>query len=434
MATRRHSIRLTFNTVRRSLGFVDVEYRRSMVNSAAPSQGLLLLSELFPPAIGGSAVLFGEIYSRVEVPVTVLSEGVGMDDYGIRSPRALLRYLRLALRLRGSARRVAMIHCGRALPEGLAAFICRRFGGPRYACWAHGEDIATALTSRELTLLMRMVYRGADVTFANSVNTRGMLRELGIAADRLEIVYPGVDTQRFRPEVDATEIRQRVAPNGETVLLSVGRLQTRKGHDLMIQAVRQLTREPHRSLRYVIVGDGLERSRLEALVDQCGVRQYVTFAGEVASGLLPHYYAACDIFVLPNRVEQNDVEGFGIVFLEAAASGKPTVGGRSGGVPEAMADGVTGLLVGGTDVEELAATIARLMDSESLRRTLGEAGRIRAVREFSWESAARRVSASHERLTNRRTGATTVIDDHRANPASAVGVVGGAAAHERKVP
>src|SRR5688572_24675142 len=201
-----------------------------MLNSTVTPQGLLLLSELLPPAIGGSAVLFGEIYSRLEIPVTVLSDGLRMDDYGIRSAGSLSKYLRLAFKLRSSTRQVAMIHCGRALPEGLAAWLCRRLGGPRYACWAHGEDIASALTSRELTLLMRMVYRGADVVFANSVNTRGMLRELGIAADRLEIVYPGVDTQRFRPEVDATEIRQRVAPNGETVLLSVGRLQTRKGH------------------------------------------------------------------------------------------------------------------------------------------------------------------------------------------------------------
>jgi phosphatidylinositol alpha-1,6-mannosyltransferase len=160
----------------------------------------------------------------------------------------------------------------------------------------------------------------------------------------------------------------------------------------------------------------------------------VTFIGEVAAELLPQYYAACDVFVLPNRVEQGDVEGFGIVFLEAAASGKPTVGGRSGGVPEAMADGVTGLLVGGTDVEELAATIERLMDSEPLRRSLGEAGRLRAVKEFSWESAAQRVSARHERLTNSKTGATTLSSDHSATAARAVGVSGGATAHERKVP
>jgi len=130
------------------------------------------------------------------------------------------------------------------------------------------------------------------------------------------------------------------------------------------------------------------------------------------------------------------VEGFGIVFLEAAASGKPAVGGRSGGVPEAVADGVTGLLVGGTDAEELATTIARLMDSEALRRSLGEAGRARAVREFGWESAAQRVSATiHRRMVDGNTGARTIVNGHRAaTPARDVGAIAAAAAHERKAP
>ncbi len=407
-----------------------------MLNSAPNAHGLLLLSELFPPAIGGSAVLFGEIYSRLgDTPVTVLSEGVAMADYGIRHPRSLWRYLRLALKVRMASRGMAMVHCGRALPEGLAAWLCRRSGGPRYACWAHGEDIATALTSRELTLLMRRVYADAEVVFANSENTRRMLRELGIADDRLELVYPGVDTQRFRPDVDATEICRRIAPRGELVLLSVGRLQTRKGHDLVIQAVGQLTRQQHRSLRYVIVGDGHERHRLAALVDHCGVRDCVTFIGEVPGELLPQYFAAGDIFVLPNRVEHNDVEGFGIVYLEAAASGKPAIGGRSGGVPEAVAEGVTGLLVGGTDVEELAAAIARLMDSAPLRRSLGDAGRARAVRGFSWDAAAERVLACHQRLAAGSTRARTIIDEHRAaTPSRDVGVAGAAGAYERKAP
>lgn len=393
------------------------------MNATAASPEIVLLSELFPPAIGGSAVLFGEIYSRLgSTPVAVISDGIEMVEYGsgIRAPRALWRYLRLAFRLRASAGAKTMIHCGRALPEGVAAWLCKLSGGPRYASWAHGEDIASALTSRELTWLMRMVLAGADVIFANSVNTSDMLRDLGVPADRIEIVYPGVDTLRFRPDIDATEVRRQIAPHDETVLLSVGRLQTRKGHDLMIQAVGQLTREGHRALRYVIIGDGSERPRLDALVDHCGVREYVTFVGEMPAPLLPHYYAACDIFVLPNRVEQGDVEGFGIVFLEAAASGRPTVGGRSGGVPEAVADGETGLLVSGTDVAELAATIARLMESETLRRRLGDAGRIRTVREFAWECAADRVLAVHQRFTNSETGATTTV----------AGVV---RAHERKV-
>lgn len=393
--------------------------------------GVLLLSELFPPAIGGSAVLFGEIYSRLDIPVTVVSDGVATPDFGIRNPRSLLHYLRLAFRLRMASPRPQMIHCGRALPEGVAAWLCRRAGGPRYACWAHGEDIATALTSRELTFLMRRVYRGAEIVFANSESTRRMLRDLGVPIDRLQIVYPGVDTQRFRPDIDATELRRRLAPNGETLLLSVGRLQMRKGHDVMIEALAKLTPQ-HRSLRYVIVGDGQERARLEALVEQHGVRDHVRFEGEVPGNMLPQYFAACDVFVLPNRIEQSDVEGFGIVFLEAAASGKPTIGGRSGGVPEAVADGVTGLLVGGTDADELAATVARLIESEHLRRSLGEAGRARAVRDFAWESAAARVSSVTKQVVEGAARARTNIDEHRVTQVCDVGVVADRRAHERK--
>jgi phosphatidylinositol alpha-1,6-mannosyltransferase len=256
---------------------------------------------------------------------------------------------------------------------------------------------------------MRVVYAGASVIFANSKNTRRMLLDLGVDAERVDIVYPGVDTERFRPDIDASEIRRHVAPHGETVLLSVGRFQARKGHDLVIQAVRTLTRWGYRSLRYVIVGDGQERSRLEALVDQCGVREFVTFRGEVSAELLPKYYAACDIFVLPNRIEQTDVEGFGIVFLEAAASGKPAIGGTTGGVPEAVANDVSGLLVNGTDVEELASTIARLMDDEPLRRNLGAAGRARAVRDFRWDCAAQRVGMAHRRNGVARSAALDII-------------------------
>src|SRR5262249_32016510 len=151
---------------------------------------------------------------------------------------------------------------------------------------------------------------------------------------------------------------------------TVGRLQRRKGHDLTIETLAALKPAlPH--LRYVIVGEGEERARLEALVAHHGLSDRVTFAGAVAAEELPSYYAAADIFVHPNRVDAGDVEGFGIVFLEAAATGLPTIGGNSGGVPEAIEGDVTGLLVDGTDVNELAIAVRRLAESATLRREMG---------------------------------------------------------------
>jgi phosphatidylinositol alpha-1,6-mannosyltransferase len=191
-------------------------------------------------------------------------------------------------------------------------------------------------------------------------------------------------------------VRRRYAGPGDILLLSVGRLQRRKGHDIAIQAIATLrTRLPN--LRYVIAGDGEERSRLERLAADLNVQDRVFFAGIVSDADLPAFYAACDIFLLPNRVDEGDIEGFGIVFLEAAASGKPVIGGNNGGVPEAVDRDVTGLLVDGADVWAVAAAIADLATSEERRGRMGLAGRVRAHGSFSWQRAAAAVSELQRR-------------------------------------
>jgi phosphatidylinositol alpha-1,6-mannosyltransferase len=380
---------------------------------------LILLTEHFPPSVGGSAVLFDGVYSRLpDCGVLVLTDdrGAGPSSdrrgamqicrrpiatrrWGMLQPAGFRHHVRVASVLRTlGAGRDAIVHCGRALPEGVAAWVARRLGGPRYVCWAHGEDLATARTSRELSFLTRRVFRGAAAAIANSRHTAAMLSAIGIASDRIHVVYPGVDAERFHPHVDGTAVRRFLSEPGDVVLLSVGRLQRRKGHDLVLGAMAAL-RDRLPTLRYVIVGDGEERQRLERLAASYGVDSRVYFAGEVPSALLPAYYAACDMFVLPNRIEGDDLEGFGIVFLEAAATGKPAIGGRSGGVPEAIAEGQTGLLVGGTDAGELAAAIVTLARSPHMRARLGRAARARIVAEFSWQRAATVVNTLHHRLT-----------------------------------
>jgi phosphatidylinositol alpha-1,6-mannosyltransferase len=126
----------------------------------------------------------------------------------------------------------------------------------------------------------------------------------------------------------------------------------------------------------------------------------VTFAGSVTEADLPRYYAACDVFAHPNRVEGTDLEGFGLVFLEAAASGRPSIGGNSGGVPEAVQDATTGLLVSGTDPDELAQAISRLHASPADLQAMGAAARDRVVRDFDWARAARAVEAVHQRVSS----------------------------------
>ena len=372
---------------------------------------ILLVSELFPPAVGGSAVLLKNVYERLaESSVTVLTgesapplggdgrltvvrRPMSADRWGILTPAGLGRHLRTARSIRSlAASPHAIVHCGRALPEGVSALVARSVGGARYVCWTHGEELAYARSSRELGVLMRLVHRGAAAVIANSRNSARLLVSMGVSAERVHVVYPGVDATRFHPGAADRRSRQAMAPHGELVMLSVGRLQSRKGHDLAIAALDSIRQEIP-GLRYVIAGDGEERQRLERIVSERGLRDAVTFAGNVPDEALPALYAASDFFVHPNRVEGEDFEGFGIVFLEAAASGRAVIGGATGGVPEAVEEGVTGLLVGGTDPQELAGAIRRLALSAELRQRMGQAGRRRVLTDFTWERAAAKVSA-----------------------------------------
>jgi phosphatidylinositol alpha-1,6-mannosyltransferase len=374
-----------------------------------PEPHALIVSEVFPPEIGGSGELLSNIYRRLHgVTVSVLTQVIEgtpaeeVDPDGLTIIRRVMRNEEWGwLRPSGAARHLrtarlvsalietssTVVHSGRALPEGVGVWLACRLSGTPYVCWAHGEDVVAAAQSRELTGLMRLVYGGAAFIVANSHNTAALVRPF-VSHGRIEVVHPGVDAARFaRSAEPATALRQRLAKEGETVLLTVGRLQRRKGHDVTLQALATL-RSAGLPLRYVIVGDGEERARLEALAHSLGVAAFTEFVGRVDSRDLPTYYGAADIFCHPNRVENGDIEGFGIVFLEAAASGLPVIGGDSGGAAEAVERDVTGVLVSGERPDELALAISRLARDPDARRAMGQAGRHRATTLFSWERAA----------------------------------------------
>lgn len=375
--------------------------------------GILVVSEVFPPAIGGSGALLENVYRRLtrrrvrvlaqdapsglppyDGPLEVSRVSMSAPDWGVVRPSSLSRHVRVARTIRRALRQEpAVVHCARALPEGLSAAMALAGSGGTYVCWLHGEELGFASTSRELTWLARRVYHGARAVFANSQNSAGLLaRDWGVPEEKIHVVYPGVDAERFRPGNDGAAMRSVVAGPDDVVFLSVGRLQRRKGHDMVLKALARL-RARVRGARYVIVGDGPHQGQLESDVRTLGLTDIVHFAGPARADDLPAWYAASDVFVMPNRSDGVDFEGFGMVFLEAAAAGKPVIGGRSGGVPEAVEDGVTGLLVDGAAVGELEKAMAALAESHELRAQFGLAGRERALRRFSWDRAARDVDA-----------------------------------------
>jgi len=319
---------------------------------------------------------------------------------GVTSMAELAQIGSVARQIRQERRQAcrAFVHTARPLPEGLTALAAQMssWRAAPYVTWVHGEDLAVALTSREHGWLAKQVCRRASSVLCNSRFSANIVGSLGVAAQRIKVVHPGVDADRFRPDVDGSAERAAFGAAGP-VLLSVGRLQRRKGHDTTIQAVARVIAE-FPGLRYVIAGGGAEGPRLRQMAAELGVESAVVFLGEVEDDRLPALYAACDVFLMPTRREGPDVEGFGIVYLEAAASGRASIGGRNGGVPEAIEEGRSGLLVSGTNAEELAAAIRQLLTSASLRAQMGAAGRERVCQGLTWDRAARQVGEIHRGL------------------------------------
>ncbi len=386
----------------------------------------LLLSDIFPPKTGGSGRWFWEIYRRLPRAEYLVAAGehpdaaaldashdlrvtrlpLEMRNRSIRNWSSLTHYVRTARAVRQLARAegVRMIHAARPLSEGLVARMVRLRTGIPYCCYTHGEDINIATTSRELAWLTRRVLRGATAIIANSGFTRDLLlKQWNVPPENVRLLHPGVDCDYFQPAAPDPDVRKRFEWTGRPVILTVGRLQRRKGHDVMIEAVARL-RERVPNLLYAIIGDGEERARLVDLAGRLGVSACVQFLGEVKDAELLHCYQQCDLFALPNRAVGKDVEGFGMVLLEAQACGRPVLAGASGGTAETMVygrSGETGVLVACDRADEPTAVLAELLaDPERLAR-MGRAGRQWVEGKFNWPALAAEAQQTFGALLHR---------------------------------
>jgi phosphatidylinositol alpha-1,6-mannosyltransferase len=281
-----------------------------------------------------------------------------------------------------------MIHSARVLPEGVMALALKWQLGVPYICYVHGEDVATARDSREYVFLVRRVLQGARLLVANSHNTRRILcDEWNVPADRVTVLHPGVDTSRFVPAPRNIVIRQQLGWNDRPVILTVGRLQKRKGHDQMIRAVR-LLKDTFPDILYVAIGDGEERCTLERLIQEEQVTSNVKLVGELDDRRLIECYQQCDLFILPNRQVGQDIEGFGMVLLEAQACGKPAIAGRSGGTSEAINAPATGRIIPCEHPDTIAKCVAEMLREPAQLNDMGRVGRNWVVANFDWRTLA----------------------------------------------
>ena len=370
----------------------------------------LLVTNDFPPKVGGIQSYLWELWRRlpaadIAVHTTPHAEALAFDSEQAfvvtrsREP-VLLPTPTVVRRVRNLAERqgAELVVWDPALPVGHAA---RRVGRP-YAVVLHGSEVTVPGRLPMARSILARVLRGASLVIcAGNYPAAEAERAAGCTLPTV-VVPPGVDTDRFRPldEAERASVRRELGlPVDAPLVVSVSRLVPRKGMDTLIRSAARLGRtEP--DLGVAIAGSGRDRRRLEGLVASTGAP--VRFLGRVPEELLPGLYGAGDVFAMLCRSRWGGLEqeGFGIVFLEAAAAGVPQVAGESGGAAEAVAHERTGLVMGRPNaVEQVARTLSDLLGDRERRTEMGREARRRAEAEFSYDVLARRLRAGIDDAT-----------------------------------
>ncbi len=378
----------------------------------------LLVTSEYPPTVGGMGAFVAGVgagfVSKGWETLVIARKPSGFKGQvslktSEKSPRVIYRYAGIPgwdlksiffvgmwVLLR---KRPSFILIGHWYPHAIVALVWRLLTGVPYFIIIHGSDIFPYNPNPLKHLIKRIIMKAlpfflskANGLLPNSSYTRGLVLGFpGVRDERVAVLHPPVEHQFFQPvsEEEKQQVRGKYSLFEKRVILTVGHLSPRKGTSQVIEALPAILKAETKA-HYLVVGDGTERESLEHLVDSLGLRSAVTFAGAVAHEQLPAYYALADVFALVTYSLPGESEGetFGIVYLEAAAQGKPVVAGTHGGVADAVIHGATGLLVDPLDTKAIAEAIISLLKDTEKAQAIGQAGRRRAISEFSPEAVA----------------------------------------------
>ncbi len=384
-----------------------------MVESASPARAtvladpapeaprVLVVTNDFPPRVGGVQQYVWSLVQNLspERVAVVAPNWPGWREHDAAHPFSVHRWPSTFMWPTGELlRRIVstakehhseVVLFGHGFPLALLGPALADRGIP-YVVLTHGAEVWLGRIPGVSAAMRRALARAREVT-AISRYTAGRLRQLVPPEVPLSVVPPGLDERRFSPDVDGTAVTARHGLEGTKVVLCASRLVPRKGQDVLISGM-ELVRELVSDAALLLVGEGPYRSRLEDLA-RAGPPGGVIFAGQVPDPDLPSYYEASDVFAMPCRSRWGglEVEGFGIVFLEAAAAGKSVVAGRSGGAEEAVVDQETGLLVEGREPKAVALAIASLLRAPEVASRMGQAGRLRVEHGFTWKHQTKRL-------------------------------------------
>jgi len=391
-------------------------------------QKVLIITNDFPPRSGGIQSFVHALATRL-LPGQVVVYAPAWDgaaEFDARQPFAVIRHpTSLMLPVPSVARRARAIMTGHgcdtvlfgaAAPLGLLAPGLRRAGARRIVALTHGHEAGWAALPAARSLLRRIGEHVDVLTYLGEYVRIRLARALTpAAASRMVRLAPGVDTESFRPGAGGAAIRAKLGiPARAPVVVCVSRMVRRKGQDSLIRvwprvlaemsgradrlatATPVSARSPARYYEPVLlfVGDGPDAGRLRALVRRSGLTGSVIFAGPVPWEELPAYYDAGSVFAMPCRTRRSglDVEGLGLVYLEASATGLPVIGGDSGGAPDAILPGETGYVVGGRDEAALTDRLVSLLSDPEGAAAMGDKGFAWVDREWRWDLVAARLA------------------------------------------
>jgi len=291
-----------------------------------------------------------------------------------------------------------VIHCGNIRPVGYGVRWANRQLGVPYLVYVNGGDLLRERRKSQRSSMKRMSARSILGNAAGIVATSkwvadlsaDVMAEIGVAkAPRIAALDLGTDPVHFNPSRDTGALRRRWNVGDAPLLITVARLVPHKGQDMGIRALASLSRD-FPQLRYIMVGEGHDEQRLRGLARELGVADKVAFVGPMRDDELPEAYATSTIYLGASRVDKEiNVEGFGISFLEAGASGIPSVAGDSGGVRSAVRDSETGIVVPPTDADAIADAIRALLVNPEKRRQMGRAARRAVETHYNWDRVAR---------------------------------------------
>lgn len=374
----------------------------------------LLITLDFAPQVGGVATYWANLCKNLPADnlVVLAPEADSSIEFDTKQPYLIYRdeliwdnnfvwprWLPFLFHSWKIARRekIEQIIAAQLLPGGLIALLLKFFLRISYFVSIHGMDVAWSQRIKRKKFAGKLVFKNARGIIANSQFTLGLAKS---AASKLpetkQIIYPCPNDDLLHKQPLPALITDRLRLErfkNKKILLTVARLVQRKGHDKVIQSLNYL-RNRYPDLIYLIVGHGAHQKELAALVEKYSLQERVFFFTDVSDKELLLFYDLADIFIMPARqLPDGDVEGFGIVYLEANFFYKPVIGGRSGGIKDAVLDGQTGLLVDPESIEEISKKISQLLDDRQMADLLGHQGARRARTEFNWAVQAKKLES-----------------------------------------